>query len=105
MNRPRELFVSGLPYHLSNEKLSSYFASFGQISKFTRPPDRRTGRNGSFAFLSYRDISIFECKSGFFVNSRIIDIDFKRTLIAVLLIIRYFVAITVFYSTSNSHLQ
>ena len=67
MNRPRELFVSGLPYHLSNEKLSSYFASFGPISKFTRPPDRRTGRNGSFAFLSYRDISIFECKSARFL--------------------------------------
>ena len=60
MNRPRELFVSGLPFHLTNEKLSSYFSSFGPISKFTRPTDRRTGRNGSFAFLSFRDLNIFE---------------------------------------------
>lgn len=59
-SRPRQLFVSGLPFHLTNEKLSHYFSSFGQILKFTRPTDRRTGRNASYAFLSYHDVNIFE---------------------------------------------
>ena len=64
-SRPRQLFVSGLPFHLTNEKLSHYFSSFGQILKFTRPTDRRTGRNASYAFLSYHDVNIFECKKTF----------------------------------------
>jgi RNA recognition motif-containing protein len=46
-----KLFVGGLPYSTSNERLRELFAEVGQVESATVVTDRETGRSRGFGFV------------------------------------------------------
>ena len=47
----QKLFVGGLPYSTSNERLRELFAECGQVESATIVTDRDTGRSRGFGFV------------------------------------------------------
>lgn len=47
----QKLFVGGLPYSTSNERLREIFAECGQVESATIVTDRETGRSRGFGFV------------------------------------------------------
>lgn len=47
----QKLFVGGLPYSTSNERLREIFAECGQVESATIVTDRDTGRSRGFGFV------------------------------------------------------
>lgn len=46
-----KLFVGGLPYSTSNDRLREIFAEVGQVESATVVTDRETGRSRGFGFV------------------------------------------------------
>jgi RNA recognition motif-containing protein len=46
-----KLFVGGLPYSTSNDRLRELFAEVGQVESATIVTDRETGRSRGFGFV------------------------------------------------------
>ncbi len=47
----QKLFVGGLPYSTSNDRLRELFAQVGQVESATVVTDRETGRSRGFGFV------------------------------------------------------
>jgi len=51
----RKMFVGGLDWGTTEESLSAYFSSYGQIDNCNVITDRETGRSKGFAFVVFAD--------------------------------------------------
>jgi RNA recognition motif-containing protein len=49
------LFVSNLPYDVTEAELREYFSAVGSVSFLSLPTDRETGRPRGFAFIEFGD--------------------------------------------------
>jgi RNA recognition motif-containing protein len=52
----RTVFVGGLPWDITTEKLQSHFDSFGRIQKLDLKMNEQTGRPRGFAFIIFSDV-------------------------------------------------
>uniref|UniRef100_A0A914ZC87 RRM domain-containing protein n=1 Tax=Panagrolaimus superbus TaxID=310955 RepID=A0A914ZC87_9BILA len=52
-NEDRKIFVGGIAYDVTNEDLSSHFATFGEVVQAQVKFDRTTGRSRGFAFVEF----------------------------------------------------
>lgn len=50
-----KLFVGGLPYSITNQKLNEIFAAFGQVISATVITDKFTGQSKGFGFVEMTD--------------------------------------------------
>uniref|UniRef100_A0A0K0FJ23 RNA-binding protein squid (inferred by orthology to a D. melanogaster protein) n=1 Tax=Strongyloides venezuelensis TaxID=75913 RepID=A0A0K0FJ23_STRVS len=56
-NEDKKIFVGGIPYDISNEELSKYFARFGPVAQVQVKYDRLTNRSRGFAFVEFETAS------------------------------------------------
>lgn len=49
----KQIFVSNLPYHLTQEELKQYFEPFGEITHVLILTDRLTQRSRGFGFVTF----------------------------------------------------
>ena len=50
-----KIFVGGISWETSEEKLKEYFGSFGTVSEAVIMKDRATGRARGFGFVAFSD--------------------------------------------------
>merc|ERR1739838_1034547 len=51
----RKMFLGGISWNTTEESLSDYFSSFGQLESVKVITDRETGRSKGFAFIVFYD--------------------------------------------------
>jgi len=66
-----KLFVGGLPWAVTDERLREAFASYGEITEAKVILDRETGRSRGFGFVTYSAES--EAQSALEMNGRDLD--------------------------------
>ncbi|KAM7264976.1 hypothetical protein ACFE04_002659 [Oxalis oulophora] len=55
---PDRIFVGGLPYYLTEDKIRELLEAFGQLRGFDLVKDRETGNSKGYAFCVYQDLSV-----------------------------------------------
>lgn len=50
---PKKLYVGGLPWATSNEKLQELFEAFGEVTDAKIVTDRESGRSRGFGFVTF----------------------------------------------------
>ena len=51
----KRLFVGGLPYAATDQELSDFFATVGEVASATVITDKYTGQGKGFGFVEYKD--------------------------------------------------
>ncbi len=51
----KRLFVGGLPYAATDQELSDFFATIGEVASATVITDKYTGQGKGFGFVEYKD--------------------------------------------------
>jgi len=51
----KKLFVGGLPFSMTDDKLKELFASYGEMSEVVIIKDKFSGRSKGFGFVSFSD--------------------------------------------------
>ena len=77
----RTVFVGGLPWDITTEKLQSHFDKFGRIQKLDLKMNEQTGRPRGFAFIIFADTEAAEtCMKQSVHNVEGHSVDVKRAI-------------------------
>lgn len=57
---PGKLFIGGISWDTSEERLKDYFETFGEVKEAVIMKDRTTGRARGFGFIVFVDASVAE---------------------------------------------
>ena len=55
-----KVFVGGIPWETTEERLKDYFRAFGDVVEAVIMKDRATGRARGFGFVEFADTSVVE---------------------------------------------
>ena len=55
-----KLFIGGISWETTEEKLNEYFGSYGEVSQTVVMRDKATGRPRGFGFIVFADPSILD---------------------------------------------